>query len=150
MKFYVSGETYTRIHNDISNLSSYKIIDVDNILEECGLDPNNDVHGYIINTEIKRMINEGMRNKKYAGIIYLNSRLDIGLVYSLKKTLLDITGCDIIDTILFDDRDVPKYKHLYKLFDEVIFYTRCKKTRLIECKPIFINDNSHKTEIVEE
>lgn len=35
MKFYVSGEIYTRIHNDISNLSSYKIIDVDSILEEC-------------------------------------------------------------------------------------------------------------------
>lgn len=138
MKFYISGETYTRLKNDITNINSYKIIDVDWILNSCGLDSNNEVHGYIISTEIKRMISEGLRNKKYAGIIYLNSKLDAGLVYSIKSTLLDIVGCDIVDINLFDDRDVPKYKHLYKLFDEVIFYSRYKRTKLIECKPIVI------------
>lgn len=142
MKFYISGETYTRLKHDITNINSYKVIDVDWILSNCGLDPNNSVHSYIISTEIKRMISDGMKNKKYAGIIYINSKLDASLVYSIKNTLLDILGCDIVDINLFDDRDVPKYKDLYKLFDEVVFYSRCKKTKLIECKPIVIPKNS--------
>lgn len=136
MKFYISGDTFARLKNDITNINSYKIIDVDWILKTCGLDSDNPVHGYIISSEIKRMISEGLKNKKYSGIIYLNSRLDAGLVYSIKSTLLDIMGCDIVDINLFDDRDVPKYKDLYKLFDGVIFYSRCKKMKLIECKPI--------------
>ncbi len=137
MKFYVSGEPLIRLKNDITNLSSYKIIDVDWILESCGLNPDDEVHGYIITSEIKRMINEALRSKKSPGIIYINSRLDASLVYSLKMTLLEINGADIMDIDLFDDKDVPKYKELYKLFDEVVFYNKYKKIRLLECKPIF-------------
>lgn len=136
MKFYVSGEPYERLKNEVSNLNSYKIIDVDYIVETCGLDPDNDVHGYIITSEIKKMIADGFKSKRCHGIVYINTRLNAGLVYSLKNALLQLNGCDIVDISLFDDKQVPKFEYLYKLFDEIVFYNKCKRIKLIECKPI--------------
>lgn len=136
MKFYVSGEPYERLKNEVSNLNSYKIIDVDYIVETCGLDPDNDVHGYIITSEIKKMIADGFKSKRCHGIVYINSRLNAALVYSLKNTLLQLNGCDIVDICIFDDKQVPKFECLYKLFDEIVFYNKCKRIKLIECKPI--------------
>ena len=58
------------------------------------------------------------------------------------KYIVIIEDCDlenldnISELVLMDDYYIPKLKHLYKYFDEVIFFPSVKKTRLIECKSI--------------
>lgn len=63
MIIYVTSQPCNRLKNAISNLKQYKIIDIDSIIEDCGLDANNEVHGFIIDTEIERMINDGINSK---------------------------------------------------------------------------------------
>ena len=42
----------------------------------------------------------------------------------------------IDDVILLDDYDTPKQRHLYYLFNEVMYFSTFKKIKIIECKPI--------------
>ena len=138
MKFYITGESYRKLRNVFTNLTTFYIIDVDSLIEESGLNPEKATHRFIINTEIERLIASGAKSKRYTGIIYINKGLNFDIITSIKKSLNDITKSQVEDLSLLDDYDTPKYKQYYKLFDEVIFFPTFKKTKIIECRPISI------------
>ena len=138
MKFYITGESYRKLRNVFTNLNTFYIIDVDSLIGESGLNPEKLTHRFIINTEIERLIASGAKSKRYTGIIYINKGLNFDIITSIKKSLNDITKSQVEDLSLLDDYDTPKFKQYYKLFDEVIFFTTFKKTKIIECRPISI------------
>ena len=92
MKFYATIEPCRKLKNLFSNLSSFYIIDVDEILAESGLDTNKPSHKFLINSELERLIVNGVRSKRYSGIIYINSALNCDTIMSIKKSLNAITN----------------------------------------------------------
>lgn len=136
MKFYVTVESYRKLRNVFTNLNAFYIIDIDSLIIESGLNPENPAHEYIINNEIERLIVTGAKSKRYTGIIYINSNLNCDIIMGIKDSLNDITKSQIDDLTLLDDYDTPKLRDYYSLFDEVIFFPTFKKTKIIECKPI--------------
>ena len=84
--------------------------------------------------KINDMMKSYAKSKRIRGIIYSNPTVDEILIPNLFNTLDELDN--ISEMVLMDDYYVPKLKHLYKYFDEVIFFPSVKKTRLIECKSI--------------
>lgn len=136
MKFYVTVESYKKLKNVFTNLNTFYIIDIDSLIGESGLDPNNPSHRYIINSEIERLISLGAKSKRYTGIIYINSKLNCDIILGIKNSLDEITKSQIEDLTLLDDYDTPKLKDYYSLFDEIIFFPTFKKIKIIECRPL--------------
>lgn len=136
MKIYLTSEPYRRLQNAFTNLKAFKVIDVDYIIETCGLDPENSVHLYIINEEIQHAMLEGLNSRKFTGIIYLNSKLSPELLCSIKDTIRSIKPDADCEYVMMDDYDVPKRKDMYHFADEVMFFPMYKKTKIVECKAI--------------
>lgn len=132
MKFYATIEPCRKLKHLFSNLSSFYIIDVDTILSESGLDINKPSHQFLLNTELRRLITNGAKSKRYTGIIYVNGILDVDTIINIKSTIDCIEGTNIDSVVLLDDVDVPKLKNYYKLFDEVIFFPSTKRMRILE------------------
>lgn len=121
-------------------MSSFYIIDVDRLLRESGLDVNNTVHQYLINVELERLIISGAKSKRYKGIIYINSLVKCDTIVSIKNSVDSITNSAVESMVILDDYDAPKLKDYYTLFDEVIFFPAMKRTRIIECTPLPIQN----------
>ena len=138
MKFYITAESSRKLRNVFTNLNTFYLIDVDELLELSGLDPNNDSHRFIINTELERLICTGAKSKRCTGIIYINSHITCDVILNIKKSLSEITNSKVEELSLLDDYDTPKLKEYYQLFDEVIFFPTFKKTKIIECRPICV------------
>lgn len=93
----------------------YRIIDVNQILEDVGNKINTVVYKFLVNQEIKNRI---MKYSVYSlynkGIIYINSNLNDEIIENLQK--LDF----IEKVILIDNFDYPCLKKLWNIADEVI------------------------------
>ena len=135
MKIYATVEPIRKLKNLFSNLSSFYIIDVDSILAESGLDPDKMTHKFLINVELERLIVSGAKSKRYAGMIYINSRLNCDVILAIQNSINVITNSAIDSFVVLDDFDIPKLGDYYSLFDEVVFFPSLKKTKLIECVP---------------
>lgn len=136
MNFYITSEPQRRLKNAFTNIKQYKIIDVDQILDEFNMDPNDDICGFIIDEEIQKRIKDGKNSKKCCGIIYVNSQLDKTLIEKLKSLLYSMEDKTLVDITILDDFDVPKKEDLYKLVDNVLFFPILKKPKLIRCRRI--------------
>ena len=136
MNLYVSTESDRKLRNVFSNLSGFYIINVDSLMEISKLDLTKNAHRFLMNSEIERLIMIGAKSKRYSGIIYINSALDSSTVESLKTSVDKFTDSNIDYIVLLDDYELPKLKKLYKLFDEVIFFSSLKKTKIIQCTPL--------------
>lgn len=136
MNFFVTSEPPRRLKNAFHNIKQYKLIDVDDLFESTGMDPNDDVCGFIIDEEIKNMIIDGTNSKKYNGIIYINSNLDRILLDKLKNLLYKIEDSSTVDITMLDDFDVPKLENMYNQVDNVTFFPILKKPKVIRCKRV--------------
>lgn len=136
MNLYVSTESDRKLKNVFSNLNGFYIINVDNLMSLSKLDFTKKAHCFLMNSEIERLINIGAKSKRYSGIIYINSLLDKDTIISLKESVKKIPNSNFDDIVLLDDYDLPKHKKYYKLFNEVIFFSSLKKTKIIQCTPL--------------
>lgn len=136
MNLYVSTESDRKLRNVFSNLSGFYIINVDMLVEASRLDLSKNSHRFLMNSEIERLISIGAKSKRYSGIVYINSMLDKDTVQSLKESVDNLKESNIDYMVLLDDYELPKLKKLYKLFDEVIFFSSLKKTKIIQCTPL--------------
>lgn len=149
MNLYVSTESDRKLRNVFSNLSGFYIINVDSLMELSKLDFTKKAHCFLMNSEIERLISIGAKSKRYSGIIYINSQMDKDTIVSLKESIENIPNSNLDDIVLLDNYDLPKHKKLYKLFNEVIFFSSLKKTKIIQCTPLkkqedIINDDTEK------
>lgn len=136
MNLYVSTESDRKLRNVFSNLSGFYLINVDSLVEMSRLDLTKNAHRFLMNSEIERLISIGAKSKRYSGIIYINSMLDKDTVQSLKQSVNNLKESNIDYMVLLDDYELPKLKKLYKLFDEVTFFSSLKKTKIIQCTPL--------------
>lgn len=136
MKFYVTIEGVPRLKRSFLNLKLFSIIYVPEILEKYGYTYStiDDYGSFIISDKINNMMVCYSKSKRIRGIIYSNPSVNEYLVPNLFESVRKLEN--ITEIVLLDDYHAPKLKHLYPLFDEIIFFPSVKKIRLIECTPL--------------
>ena len=136
MKFYITIEGIHKIKKSFLNLKMFSVINVPEIIEQYGYTYStiDNYSSFIINKKIIDLIKCYTRSKRIRGIIYSNPYVNENIIEGLYDILNPFEN--ISDIVLLDDYNVPKLKHLYNSFDEIIFFPSIKKIRLIECKEI--------------
>lgn len=136
MKFYVTTEGTPKLKRSFLNLKLFSIIYVPEILEKYNYTYENidDYGAFIVSNKINDLISSYSKSKRIRGIIYSNPTLNEDLIYNLFETLKDLES--VSEIVLLDDYYLPKLKHLYPNFDEIVFFPSVKKIRLIEARPI--------------
>lgn len=137
MKFYVTSEPITRLRNMIANLGAFYIINVDQMLKDITLDTDIKSNRFIINNEIRRLILIASRSKRFIGVLYINSNLSEPAVEGIKGVVNNVKNRPYDEFILFDRYDTPKHPHMYPMFDEVMFLTTYKKTKIYDNRVVF-------------
>ena len=136
MKFYITVEGTQKLKRSFINLKLFQIINIPDILKDHGYSAETiDDYGYfIIAQKIQKLIQTYTKSKRIRGIIYCNPSLSKEIIENIMSVLEE--NEKIQDVVLLDDYNIPKLKHFYQLFPEVIFFPSVKKIRLIECKPL--------------
>lgn len=136
MKLYITSESYYRIQNGFSNINAFAIIDVSLIINKLNLDMQKNCNIFLVNDEIKNLLISYSKCKKYRGIIYITKNINDDVITNIHNIINEYITEYIDDVILLDDYDTPKQRHLYYLFNEVMYFSTFKKIKIIECKPI--------------
>lgn len=89
-----------------------------------------------------------LKLKKYKGVIYINQHLSKELFNSFKRYFKKC-GEDI-KIVLIDNGQFPKHQDIMEIFDEVIFYERFKKNKIIEFGGFEKNQNDVVSNIIME
>lgn len=133
MKIYITVENRQRLKRSFLNLKMYSIISVEQILDEYGYsyDTLDEFNTFIVNSKLLDMFNSQIKSKRNRGVIYSNPHLNEEILNNLIEKLNEYEK--VSEIVLLDDTNLPKLKHLYGYFDEIIFFPSVKKVRLIEC-----------------
>lgn len=136
MKFYVTIEGVPKLKRSFLNLKLFSIINVQQIILDCGYNYNNiDEYGsFIVNETIMSQIKNYSRSKRIRGIIYSNPNLNEGIILNLRERVEK--NPKITEFVLIDEYNLPRLQQYYPMFTEIIFFPSIKKIRLIECKSI--------------
>lgn len=127
---YITTEPENKLKMLFSNIKSFFILDVQSYIESLKLDLQKPSNIYFINTEIINLIKQSAKLKKYQGIIYINKNLDQTLLKNLQSKFKNVDEIDKI--ILIDNILLPKLDKLYNLCEEVYFYERFRKNKIID------------------
>lgn len=136
MKFYITIEGIPKLKRSFLNLKLFSIINIPDILQEHGysLEKLDQYSYFIVAQKIEKLIDNYSKSKRIRGIIYCNPNLSEPVIENLFDSLEQ--NRKITEVVLLDDYNVPRAKHLYHLFPEIIFFPSVRKIRLVECKPI--------------
>lgn len=132
MRFYVTKEDCERVKSSFLNVRSFYIISVKEIVESLSFVSKTNYFNFLVNEEIKARIIDAVEKKKYSNIIYVNEGLDVEIIENVKEI---VNGISYIEKIVFID-DEKMNEKLYPLFDEVIFFPKLRKVKIIECECI--------------
>lgn len=138
MKIYITNEPQHRLRNSLSNINTFAIIDVDKLVKSINLDLTKIHNIFLINSEIEKCFTNACKSKKYKGIIYINSQLNDDIFTNLIK--LTSKYPSITDLILMDDYDTPKLQKYYHYVEEIMYFSTFKRVKILECKPLLINN----------
>lgn len=133
MKFYITTEEKNKIENSFINLNAFLILDVQEIVNNFNLDLSKRTNVFMVNDHIEKIIINNAKSKRLQGIIYINTNLSTEVIDNLYNI---INNTNISKIVLLDDYYNPKVKHLYKLFEEILFFPSIKKVKIVECKPL--------------
>lgn len=136
---YMTSEPESKIKQIYSNIKNFYILDAAAFIKSLDLDMSRPSSIYIANDEIQKTILAQSKLKKYKGIIYINKNLSEDLCQSFKSC---ISKNDKIKITLIDNGQFPKHEDIMGVFDEVIFYERFKKNKIIECDGFEKKDNT--------
>lgn len=114
------------------------MLDVQNIINDMGIDPHKSTSVYLINEEITKIIKQQAVLKKVQGIFYIVNNITESLLQSLKKRITQWP--EITDIVLIDNGQFPVHSNIMHLFNDVIFYERFKKNKIIACNTISADD----------
>lgn len=135
MKLYVTNADYNKVKKSFLNFRSFSVINVQDIVQSFNYteDELDEYASFIINDEIKSILNDSISKKKFFNIMYVNSNLDIEIIENLKEFAKHESN---IEKTIFIDDDKKSHVNLYPLFDEVIFFPESKRVRIIQCETI--------------
>ena len=126
----MTDEPEYKIKQVFSNIKNFFIFDVTTFVSNLNLNLKKHSSIYYINTEIEKQINNALSLKKYQGVIYINKSLTEKLFHSINNKFKQQHIINKI--ILIDDGQFPKHTDIMNIFDEVIFYNRFNKSKIIE------------------
>lgn len=126
----MTDEPEYKLKQVFSNIKNFFIFDVSAFVSSLNLNLNKQSSIYYINTEIEKHMLSALSLKRYNGIIYINKSLSEKLYNSIKSKFKE--KYDVNKIILIDDGQFPKHTDIMCIFDEVIFYNRFNKTKIIE------------------
>lgn len=124
---YLTVESEKVLANSFTNLKSFYILNIDNILKE--IDTRKQSYKYFVNKIILDTLIEQSSLKKIKGIIYINSNLNDNIIQSLKNKIENINTIQSI--VLIDNGSTLKLKKLYNNFPEILFFQRYKKIKIL-------------------
>lgn len=130
MNLYLTTETENKLRTIISNIKSFYIIDVQSFINSFQLDLTKQYNIYFLNSELLENIKQISKLKKYQGIIYINKNLDECIIKNLQNKVKSIK--DINKIVLLDNGSIPKHKDIYDLFEQIYFYERFCKNKIID------------------
>lgn len=136
---YMTSDSETKLRSIYSNLKNYYILDVQSFIKSLNLDISKASSIFIINDEIQSLMTQQLNLKKYKGVIYINKHLSKDLFDSFKYQFKK-DGNDI-RIVLIDNGQFPKHQDIMDIFDEVIFYDRFKKNKIVEFNGFEKNSN---------
>ena len=145
---YITTESENKLKMLFTNIKSFYILDVQNFINSLKLDLNKPSNIYFINTEIINLIKQSAKLKKYQGIIYINRNLNQILLKNIQSKFKNIK--EVGKIILLDNILSPKHDNLYNLCEEVYFYERFYKNKIIDCQGIKKQETKEITSIINE
>lgn len=148
MNVYVTTESENKLRMLFTNIKSFFILDVQSFVSGFKLDLSKQSNVYFINTEILNQIQQASKLKKYQGIIYINKNLDETLLFNLQNKFKKIK--EINKIVLLDNGILPKHRDLHNLCEEVFFYERFYKNKIIECQGIKKDDRGKPSLIMDD
>lgn len=148
MNVYVTTESENKLRMLFTNIKSFFILDVQSFVSSFKLDLSKQSNVYFINTEILNQIQYASKLKKYQGIIYINKNLDETLLFNLQNKFKKIK--EINKIVLLDNGILPKHRDLHNLCEEVFFYERFYKNKIIECQGIKKDDRGKPSLIMDD
>lgn len=80
------------------------------------------------------------------GVIYINKNLSPTLVTSIRDAFCK----DDIKMVLIDNAQVPKHTDLMDLFDEVTFFDRFKKNKIVDCGGFYKDNDGVQTILMDD
>ncbi len=132
MKFYMTKESVDYIKNSFFPIKSLYVINPAEILNEFEIIKDKKLFDFFVNEEIKNKILYAINKKRGSTIIYVNKNLDDIIIKNIKTIL---SNNDIIEYVFIDKKE-DETVELYSYFDEIVFFPKHKKMRIIECESI--------------
>lgn len=131
MNIYVTSEPASKLRTLISNFRNFYVIDVQEFVSRYRLDATLPANVYLINRDLEADVLSVARLKKWQGIFYVNRKLDRRVCEALRARF---GKSDRIDKfVMVDNGNAPKHQDLYGSFDEVFFFRRFRKNKIVEC-----------------
>ena len=128
---YITSEPEYKLKQIFSTLKNFFVLDVNAFVQDLNIDLTKQSGIYLVNSEIENLILSQSKLKKYQGIIYINKNININIYKYLKQRFQKFQ--EINKLILIDNGQFPKHKDLLTVFDEVLFYERFRKNKIIDC-----------------
>ena len=137
MNLYFTIESQAKIKSVLANLKSFYIIDMNDIRKEHGIRNSQALRPadrFYINSIIIEKLNIAKRQKQIQGIVYINDHITQDILTGFRKITesLDMGS----KFVLLDDGRVPKCRLIHGLFEEVLFFERFKKLKILETTDI--------------
>lgn len=142
---YMTSESETKLKQIYANLKYFYILDASEFVKNLDIDMSSPCSIYIANDEIQKTILAQSKLKKYKGIIYINKHLSEDLYQSFK---IKLSKSDKVKITLIDNGQFPKHDDIMEVFDEVIFYERFKKNKIVECNGFEKKDDNTISNII--
>ena len=147
MTLYITHEDRSKLKKCFLSLRKQVIISIEEVIINVGYDPNalDEYSSFIINEEIKKIIQKSSSGKKSNNIIYINKNFTDESVREIIHFAYESTR---IERVVFLT-EKNKYEEYYELFEEVMFFPQMKKVHLVECEQIknpmfrWVNDLNH-------
>ena len=142
MNIYITSEPAEKLEQLIVNLKNFYVFDVQKFIEDMDIDTHKPANIYYINNEISNELTTASKLKKFQGIIYINRNLSEKLYHNLKKKFKD---CDSIGKfVLIDNGNASKHRELFDLFEEVYFYQRFRRNKIVDCNATMLDFDDQK------
>lgn len=136
----MTSDSENKLRSIYSNLKSYYILDVQAFIKSLNLDISKPSSIFIINDEIQTLMTQQLNLKKYKGVIYINKQLSKELFNSFKYFFKK--NNEDVKIVLIDNGQFPKHQDIMDVFDEVIFYERFRKNKIVEFNGFERNSNN--------
>lgn len=146
---YITTESKQKLKQLFCNASDFYMLDVAKLVASLNIDLSKASSIYLINEEIEKLIMSRATLKRVRGIFYIISNMSEQLINNIKIRLSKLSCID--DFILIDNGFCPKHEKFTHLFNDVIFYERFRKNKIIQCAEIKqLEDNKDRLSILLE